>query len=116
MSNKSSEVQFNEINDQNILRRWALKLRSIKFQNLQNDSTTVFLHFSIGCSRMEISKVTPAGKKLKVVEGQDGITFKSELLKEVERGEVRQVKKTYEGEYWATYEMIENLFFEIDVI
>ena len=85
-----------------------MKIRDIKFHNLQKDYLTIFLQFIIGKDLKKEVFVTAMGRQTKYIQTTSGLRFKSELLKAVEHGECRNVDVNYEKEYRASYDMLEE--------
>lgn len=98
-----------------LLRRFSVKIRDIKFHNLQKDFLTIFLQFIIGKDVRKEVYVTALGRQTKYIQTSSGLRFKSELLKAVEHGELRNVLVNYENEYRGSYEMLneDNLTIQV---
>ena len=103
--NKVKVPPINEI-ENHLLRRFSVKIRDIKFHNLQKDFLTIFLQFIIGKDMKKEVYVTALGRQTKYIQTTSGLRFKSELLKAVEHGELRNVLVNYENEYRASYNML----------
>lgn len=91
-----------------LMRRFSVKIRDIKFHNLQKDYLTIFLQVIIGKDLKKEVHVTPLGRQTNYVQTTSGLRFKTELLKAVEHGELRNVRVNYENEYRASYDMLEE--------
>ena len=107
---KFTKVKVPPINEiENVLlRRFSVKIRDIKFHNLQKEFLTIFLQFIIGKDLEKEVYVTATGRQTKYIQTTSGLRFKSELLKAVEHGELRNVNVSYENEYRASYDMLEE--------
>ena len=105
---KMKKVKVPPINEieNHLLRRFSVKIRDIKFHNLQKDFLTIFLQFIIGKDLKKDVFVTALGRQTKYTQTTSGLRFKSELLKAVEHGELRNVLVNYENEYRASYDML----------
>lgn len=111
---KKKVPPINEI-ENHLLRRFSVKIRDIKFHNLQKDYLTIFLQFIIGKDLEKQVYVTAMGRQTQYIQTTSGLRFKTELLKAVEHGELRNVLINYENEYRASYDMLndENLTIQV---
>lgn len=98
-----------------MVRRFSLKIRDIKFHNLQKEILNVFLQFIIGKDLIKKVSVTALGRQTTYIQTSEGTRFKTELLKAVEHGEIRNINVSYDSEYRGTYEMLaeENLTVQV---
>ena len=98
-----------------MIRRFSLKIRDIKFHNLQKEILNVFLQFIIGKDLIKKGSITALGRQTTYIQTSEGARFKTELLKAVEHGEIRNINVSYDSEYRGTYEMLaeENLTVQV---
>ena len=86
----------------------------MKVQNLQEGSQDIFIDMIIGGFR-EDEVANPSGKREKQIVGERGPNFKTELLRGVEKEEVRPVKQRFDGEHHASYIMVQEEELQIEV-
>ena len=108
-------MPLNEKREMELLRRFNVRINNIRIQNLQPDALTVYLQITIGGDYKEDFIITEGGRKISALAGSRGPTAKTELMRGIEKDQIRSFGLNFECEYRGSYFMLQEEKFDIEV-
>jgi centrosomal protein CEP76 len=98
-----------------LLRRWSIRIWNIKITNLISSSYDPFVQFVIGGDFREVIKYDKENNPYKQELGERGLIFRTDVLMDAERDQVRTFESSLICDFDATYIMIEDEKVDIEV-
>lgn len=105
-----------DIDLNSVLRRWDVKLLDIQVESLQKESIDIFLVFKIGSLSGDYDNASGSVRDSAIVEQSKSMKqFKTEIIKAIEKESRKKVKKYFEEEIHASYNMLRQRNLRIEV-